>query len=238
MRTKNKEYRSNSSLKFEADASVRQTISSPVHGIKTQNIPFGRVSHDIIHAQTKQQQFLTEWFPVRITHIYPVVQRLTLFTKIVHRQRLIIFIQEPDFSGTQHPSNRERRTSRQLIRQSSSQLMRYIVQRGQLPFFRQFTKPLPASRVSIRQLQAPTLPVLIQISLYPITVSISYHQVFLPALIFNPRVRAQGQHIPSCLIVHRDFTLSRIHKMFPTHLIMLGRARLETVNAGHSEICG
>ena len=105
-------------------------------------------------------------------------------------------------------------------------------------FFRQFTKPLPASRVSIRQLQAPTLPVLIQISLYPITVSISYHQVFLPALIFNPRVLAQGQHIPSCLIVHRDFTLSRIHKMFPTHLIMLGRARLETVNAGHSEICG
>ena len=26
--------------------------------------------------------------------------------------------------------------------------------------------------------------------------------------------------------------------MFPTHLIMFGRARLETVNAGHSEICG
>ena len=60
MRTKNEEYRSNSSLKFEADASVRQTISSPVHGIKTQNILFGRVFHDIIHAQTKQQQFIAE----------------------------------------------------------------------------------------------------------------------------------------------------------------------------------
>ena len=60
MRTKNEEYRSNSSLKFKAETSVRQTVATPVHGIKTQNIFFGRVSHDIIYTQTKQEQFIAE----------------------------------------------------------------------------------------------------------------------------------------------------------------------------------
>ena len=53
MRTKNEEYGSNSSLKFEADASVRQTVATPVYGIETQNILFGRISHYIIYTQTK-----------------------------------------------------------------------------------------------------------------------------------------------------------------------------------------
>lgn len=83
---------------LKADTSVGQKIAAPMHGIKVQDVLFRRISHQIIDSQTQQKQFFTERFPVGVSHIHPIPERLPSFPEFSSRQQLEILIQLHDLS--------------------------------------------------------------------------------------------------------------------------------------------
>lgn len=74
--------------------------------------------------------------------------------------------------------------------------------------FFQVVEPFPASGIGIGKLESLSLPGIEKVTFYSVAVSVAFHDVIAPLVIFNKGFRPQGDNISPGFVIAGYFHLS------------------------------